>query len=97
VRHHLRHDHIVAAGEVGPCHPRRQQPPGVEGHAEVLAAAADHCGYSVDIEIEDTGMPVSERTRYRRFADTRRPVQVDQSHHLREVTFGGTVPSSGWC
>jgi hypothetical protein len=30
VRHHLRHDHVVATGEVDPRHRRRQKPPGLE-------------------------------------------------------------------
>jgi hypothetical protein len=32
-------------------------------------------------------MPVSERARDRRFPDSGRPVQVDESHHPREATF----------
>jgi len=35
-------------------------------------------------------MPVSERARYRRFPDAGRPVQVYESHHLREATFGNS-------
>jgi hypothetical protein len=33
-------------------------------------------------------MPVSERARDRRFPDAGRPVQVDESYHLRDATFG---------
>jgi hypothetical protein len=88
VRHHLRHDHVVAIGEMGPRHRCRQKPPGLERVAEAVAAAADHGSYPVDIEVEDTGMPVSERARDRRFPDAGRPVQVDESYHLRDATFG---------
>jgi hypothetical protein len=35
--------------------------------------AADHGGDPVDIKVEDTGMPVSERARYRRFPDAGGP------------------------
>jgi alanyl-tRNA synthetase len=35
-------------------------------------------------------MPVSEGARYRRFPDAGRPVQVDESYHPREATFGGS-------
>jgi hypothetical protein len=35
-------------------------------------------------------MPVSERARDRRFPDAGRPVQVDESYHLREATFGSS-------
>jgi hypothetical protein len=87
VRHHLRHDHVMAIGEMDPRHRRRQKPPGLERVTEAVAPAANHGGYPVDIEVENTGMPVSERARYRRFPDPRRPVQVDESYHLREATF----------
>src|SRR5581483_9802317 len=87
VRHHLRHDHVVAIGEVDPRHRCRQKPPGLERVAEAVGPAADHGGYPVDIEVEDTGMPVSERARYRRFPDAGRPVQVYESYHLREATW----------
>jgi hypothetical protein len=35
---------------------------------------SDQGGYLVDIEIEDTGMPVSEGARHRRFPYAGRPV-----------------------
>ena len=87
MRHHLRHDHVVATSEVDPRHRHRQKPPGLERVTKAVAPAADHGGYPVDIEVKDTGMPVSERARYCRFPDAGRPVQVDESYHLREATF----------
>ena len=93
VRHHLRHDHVVATGEVDPRHRCRQKPPGLKRVAEAAAAtaaAADHGGYPVDIKVEYTGMPVSECARNRRFPDAGRPVKVDESHHPTEIIFGGT-------
>ena len=57
-----------------PRHRCRQKPPGIERVAEAVTAAADHGGYSVDIKVEDTGMPVSECACYRRFPDAGRPV-----------------------
>src|SRR5258707_7631341 len=85
VRHHLRHDHVVAIGEMDPRHRCRQKPPSLERVAEAVAPAADHGGYPVDIEGEDTRMPVSESARYRRFPDSRRPGLVGESYHLRDV------------
>src|SRR5215469_9193169 len=73
-RHHLRHDHVVAIGEVDPRHRCRQKYPSLERGREPVSPAADQGGYLVDIEVEDTGMPVSEGPRYRRFPYAGRPV-----------------------
>ena len=72
-----------------PRHRRRQKPPSLERVAEAVAPAVYH-SHPVDIKVEDTGMPVSERARYRRFPDAGRPVQVDESYHLRDATFGSS-------
>jgi hypothetical protein len=95
VGHHLRHDHVVAISEVDPQHRHRQKPPGLERVPEAVAPAADHGGYPVDIEVEDTGMPVSEGARYRRLPDAGGPVEVDESYHLRDATFGSSPSFDG--
>jgi hypothetical protein len=67
VRYQLRHDHVAAAGEVDPRHRRSQGPGSFERVREVVPPASDERDELVDVEVEDTGMPVGERARYRGF------------------------------
>jgi hypothetical protein len=91
VRDHLRHDHVPAIGEVHPRHRCRQKPSSLERVREPVFAAANHGGYPIDIEVEDTGMPVSEGARHRRFPYAGRPVQVYESYHLAQATYASPI------
>jgi hypothetical protein len=70
----LRHNNIMTACQMRTRHPCGERAPGLKRIPEHILPAADQGYYLIDVEIQDTRMPVREHLSYRRLADAWRSV-----------------------